>query len=151
MMNNYDIIMLVIIMDYVFAIFSLVLIIFGIIILAFWFISNKKRKIKIARNDYEKVKIFYENILKNNRPSYSHDCYAAVDYLETIKAICEEFLKGHKNVGQEENDLIENLKDNEIINEMKKLNLIFLTPNINEILLIIYKYYDKKGVWKNEK
>lgn len=64
MMNNYDIIMLVIIMDYVFAIFLLVLIIFGIIILAFWFISNKKRKIKIARNDYEKVKIFYENILK---------------------------------------------------------------------------------------
>ena len=139
------------IMDYVFAIFSLILIIFGIIILAFWFISNKKRKIKIARHDYEKVKIFYEKILKNNRPSYSHDCYAAVDYLETIEAVCEEFLKGHKNLGQEENDLIENLKDNEITNEIKKLNLTFLTPNINEILLNIYKNYDKKGVWKNEK
>ena len=141
MRNNYDIIILVIIMDYVFAIFSLVLIIFGIIILAFCLISNKKRK----------VKIFYETKLKNNLYGYNHDCYAAVDYLETIKAICEEFLKGHKNLGQEENDLIENLKDNEINNEMKKLNLTFLTPNINEILLIIYKYYDKKGVWQNEK
>ena len=129
-------------MDYVFAIFSLILIIFGIIILAFYFISNKKRKIKITRDDYEKVKIFYETKLKNNHYGYNHDCYAAVDYLETIQAICEEFLKGHKNLGQEENDLIENLKDN----EMKKLNLTFLTPNINEILLIIYKYYDKKGV-----
>ena len=134
-------------MDYVFAIFSLILIIFGIIILAFYFISNKKRKIKITRDDYEKVKIFYETKLKNNHYGYNHDWYAAVDYLETIQAICEEFLKGHKNLGQEENDLIENLKDN----EMKKLNLTFLTPNINEILLIIYKYYDKKGVWKNEK
>ena len=129
-------------MDYVFAIFSLVLIIFEIIILAFWFISNKKRKVKIARDDYEKVKIFYETKLKNNLYGYNHDCYAA---------ICEEFLKGHKNLGQEENDLIENLKDNEINNEMKKLNLKFLTPNINEILLIIYKYYDRKGVWQNEK
>ena len=133
-------------MEYMFAIFSLVLIIFGIIILTFYFISNKKRKIKITRDDYEKVKIFYETKLKNNHYGYNHDCYAAVDYLETIQAICEEFLKGHKNLGQEENDLIENLKDN----EMKKLNLTFLTPNINEILLIIYKYYDKKGVWKNE-
>ena len=138
-------------MDYVFAIFSLILIIFGIIILAFYFISNKKRKIKITRDDYEKVKIFYETKLKNNHYGYNHDCYAAVDYLETIQAICEEFLKGHKNLGQEENDLIENLKDNEIINEITKLKLTFLTPNINEILLIIYKYYDKKGVWKNEK
>lgn len=138
-------------MDYVFAIISLVLIIFGIIILPFYFISNKKRKIKIARDDYEKVKTFYEHILNNNHLSYSRDCYAAVDYLETIQAICEEFLKGHKNLGQEEKDLIENLKDNEITNEIKKLNLTFLTPNINEILLIIYKYYDKKGVWKNEK
>ena len=56
-----------------------------------------------------------------------------------------------KNLGKEENDLIGNLKDNEINNEMKKLNFTFLTPNINEILLIIYKYYDKKGVWQNEK
>ena len=83
-------------MDYVFAIFSLVLIIFGIIILAFWFISNKKRKIKITRDDYEKVKIFYETKLKNNLYGYNHDCYAAVDYLETIKAICEEFRKRRK-------------------------------------------------------
>lgn len=112
-------------MDYVFAIFSLAIIIFGIIILAFWYISNKKRIKKITRDDYEKVKIFYETKLKNNYYGYNHDCYATVDYLETIQAICEEFLKGHKNLGQEETDLIENLKDNEIINEIKKLNLTF--------------------------
>ena len=150
---EYVIIVLVIcvdIMDNIIAIVPIIVIAIGLIIFTWWVISNRLRKAKINTNDYEKVKLFYENILKMNHPDYDHNCYYAVDFLETIESVCEEFLKGHKNLGQEKTDLIGDLKDSEIINEIKKLKLAFLSSDIKEVLSIVYRYYDERGVWKNE-
>lgn len=127
----------------------------GIIIIAFVFIAliisiifNKIRKVKIERDDYDKVKIFYNDILKKNHPGYINEYYAAVDYFETVEAICEDFLNGHKDLGQKQSDLIGGLKDPIIINEFKNFKLDFLNKEISEILAVICKYYDERGVWK---
>ena len=60
----------------------------GIIIIAFVFITliisiifNKIRKVKIERDDYDKVKTFYNDILKKNHPGYINGYYAAVKQL----------------------------------------------------------------------
>lgn len=111
-------------------------------------IFNKIRKAKIERDDYDKVKTFYNDILKKNHPGYINEYYAAVDYFETVEAICEEFLNGHKDLGQKQSDLIDDLKDPIIVNELKNLKLDFLNKEISEILVVIYKYYDERGVWK---
>lgn len=111
-------------------------------------IFNKIRKTKIDRDDYDKVKTFYNDILKKNHPGYINGYYAAVDYFETVEAICEEFLNGHKDLGQKQSDLIYGLKDPIIINEFKNLKLDFLNKEISKILVFIYKYYDERGVWK---
>lgn len=111
-------------------------------------IFNKIRKTKIGRDDYDKVKSFYNDILKKNHPGYINGYYAAVDYFETVEAICEEFLNGHKDLGQKQSDLIYGLKDPVIINEFKNLKLEFLNKEISGILVVIYKYYDERGVWK---
>lgn len=111
-------------------------------------IFNKIRKTKIDRDDYDKVKTFYNDILKKNHPGYINGYYAAVDYFETVEAICEEFLNGHKDLGQKQSDLIYGLKDPIIINEFKNLKLDFLNKEISKILVVIYKYYDERGVWK---
>ena len=111
-------------------------------------IFNKIRKTKIDRDDYDKVKAFYNDILKKNHPGYINGYYAAVDYFETVEAICEEFLNGHKDLGQKQSDLIYGLKDPIIINEFKNLKLDFLNKEISKILVVIYKYYDERGVWK---
>lgn len=132
----------------IFAIVSIILIALGLIIFVWWVIPNRLRKAKINTNDYDKVKLFYENILKKNHPGYDHNCYSTVDFLETIEAVCEEFLKGHKNLGQEKYDLIEDLKDPEVVDEIKKLKLDFLSSGIKEVLFIVYRYYDERGVWK---
>lgn len=111
-------------------------------------IFNKIRKAKIERDDYDKVKTFYNDILKKNHLGYINEYYAAVDYFETVEAICEEFLNGHKDLGQKQSDLIDDLKDPIIVNELKNLKLDFLNKEISEILVVIYKYYDERGVWK---
>lgn len=111
-------------------------------------IFNKIRKAKIERDDYDKVKTFYNDILKKNHPGYINEYYTAVDYFETVEAICEEFLNGHKDLGQKQSDLIDDLKDPIIVNELKNLKLDFLNKEISEILVVIYKYYDERGVWK---
>lgn len=111
-------------------------------------IFNKIRKAKIERDDYDKVKTFYNDILKKNHPGYINEYYVAVDYFETVEAICEEFLNGHKDLGQKQSDLIDDLKDPIIVNELKNLKLDFLNKEISEILVVIYKYYDERGVWK---
>ncbi len=69
--NNIFIIVLIIIIAFVYISF-MVLIIF-----------NKIRKAKIDRDDYGKVKTFYNDILKKNHPGYINEYYAAVDYFET--------------------------------------------------------------------
>ena len=136
------------ILNSIFAIVSIIVITFGLVIFVWWIIFNRLRKAKINTNDYEKVKSFYENILKKNHPGYNHNCYSAVDFLETIESVCEEFLKGHKNLGQEKCDLIEDLRDPEVVDEIKKLKLDFLNKDIKTTLNLIYNYYDDRGIWK---
>lgn len=148
---EYVIIVLVIcvdIMDNIFAVVSIIVIVIVLIVFAWWIISNKIRKSKIDNNDYDKVKIFYDNVLKKNHPGYNHDCYSAVDFLETSEAVCEEFLKGHKNLGEKKNNLIDDLNTPEIVNEMKKLKIDFLNKDIKTVLNLIYNYYDDRGIWK---
>ena len=129
-------------------IISILAIALGLIILVWWLASCKIRKTKINNIDYKNVKEFYNNKLKKNHPNYDHNCYAAADYLETIEYVCEEFLKGHKNLGEEKEELINDLKESEIINEMKKLKLDFLKKDIKAVLITIYNYYDDRGIWK---
>ena len=126
----------------------IIIITFAFIALIISIIFNKIRKAKIDRDDYGKVKTFYNDILKKSHPGYINGYYAAVDYFETVEAICEEFLNGHKDLGQKQSDLIDDLKGPIIVNELKNLKLDFLNKEINEILAVIYKYYDERGVWR---
>lgn len=126
----------------------MIIIAFVFILFMVLIIFNKIRKTKIDPDDYDKVKTFYNGILKKNHPGYINEYYAAVDYFETVEAICEDFLNGHKDLGQKYSDLIDDLKDPIIVNELKNLKLDFLNKEISGILVVIYKYYDERGVWK---
>lgn len=140
--------MLVNVIDNIFIMALIIITVCAFIVFIISIIFNKIRKTKIDRDDYDKVKTFYNDILKKNHPGYINGYYAAVDYFETVEAICEEFLNGHKDLGQKQSDLIYGLKDPIIINEFKNLKLDFLNKEISKILVVIYKYYDERGVWK---
>lgn len=134
--------------DNIFIMALILIIAFVFIVFTISIIFNKVRKTKIDRDDYDKVKTFYNDILKKNHPGYINGYYAAIDYFETVEAICEEFLNGHKDLGQKSSDLIDDLKAPIIVNELKNLKLDFLNKEISEILAVIYKYYDERGVWR---
>ena len=134
--------------DNIFIMALILIIAFVFIVFTISIIFNKVRKTKIDRDDYDKVKTFYNDILKKNHPGYINGYYAAIDYFETVEAICEEFLNGHKDLGQKSSDLIDDLKAPIIVNELKNLKLNFLNKEISEILAVIYKYYDERGVWR---
>lgn len=136
------------VIDNIFIMALIIITVCAFIVFIISIIFNKIRKTKIDRDDYDKVKTFYNDILKKNHPGYINGYYAAVDYFETVEAICEEFLNGHKDLGQKQSDLIYGLKDPIIINEFKNLKLDFLNKEISKILVFIYKYYDERGVWK---
>ena len=136
------------VIDNIFIMALIIITVCAFIVFIISIIFNKIRKTKIDRDDYDKVKTFYNDILKKNHPGYINGYYAAVDYFETVEAICEEFLNGHKDLGQKQSDLIYGLKDPIIINEFKNLKLDFLNKEISKILVVIYKYYDERGVWK---
>lgn len=136
------------VIDNIFIMALIIITVCAFIVFIISIIFNKIRKTKIDRDDYDKVKTFYNDILKKNHPGYINGYYAAVDCFETVEAICEEFLNGHKDLGQKQSDLIYGLKDPIIINEFKNLKLDFLNKEISKILVVIYKYYDERGVWK---
>jgi len=136
------------VIDNIFIMALIIITVCAFIVFIISIIFNKIRKTKIDRDDYDKVKTFYNDILKKNHPGYINGYYAAVDYFETVEAICEEFLNGHKDLGQKYSDLIDDLKDPIIVNELKNLKLDFLNKEISDILVVIYKYYDERGIWK---
>ena len=135
------------IIDNISLIFSLFFILAGIIVAIITIFSMKRRIIRIDKTDYEKVKYFYQNSLKKICISEDLECYTATDYLDTINELCKRFISGYRNL-YESHDIMNDLKDSDIVKEMRKAKLDYLKESIIEILNIIYKYYDNNGVWK---
>ena len=111
--------------------------------------SLRKKQIKKANNkDYETIKNFLYNELRNKIPSDDYQYINGCDYFYTIDDICVEFLNGEKRLCISKEEIIDYSNDSEILDDIKKLKLEVFNNEIKKIIEIIYKYYDNDGVWK---
>ena len=135
------------ILDYI-AIFLIPLVIIPCIS---YYIANmlRKKQIKKANNkDYETIKNFLHNELRNKIPSDDYQYISGCDYFYTIDDICVEFLTGEKRLCISKEEIIDYSNDSETLDDIKKLKLEEFNNEIKKIIEIIYKYYDNDGVWK---
>ncbi|MGN1336911.1 MAG: hypothetical protein ACI4WW_00345 [Candidatus Coprovivens sp.] len=103
-------------------------------------ISNEDKKtIKELKNKISSVKIFeIENI-------DSEDHWYIHDELEFIINLCDDFLKGHK-LYEEKESIKKSVKELEQYIRDNNIKELRDTPKeINNILNIIFKYYNNKG------
>ena len=117
----------------------------------YYYIANSLRKKQIKKasnNDYETIKNFLYNELRNKTPSDDYQYISGCDYFYTVDDMCEEFLNGEKRLCIGKEEIIAYSNDSETLDDIKKLKLEAFNNEIKRIIEIIYKYYDNDGVWK---
>lgn len=132
--------------DFITIILLVIFLIFFVIFFSYYFFTRIKNKSKLKFvncNDVEKVKNYY-NKKVHTLLNEENDEIELYDAFEIMNDVCGFFLKMDKNIGYKRNEIFMK-EDLEQIKNINSKNLNKFYKETEQILDIIFKYYDENG------